>query len=437
MRQERGQTSAEYVGILLVVAVIVGALIASGIDRDIASAARSLVCTISGESCEEGGREPSQVATSGPDSDADGVSDRDEQRAGTNPRESDSDGDGVLDGDERQAGTDPRQADSDGDGTLDGDDPVPGEADSDRDGLSDGEEVALGTDARKADSDGDGRPDRTEYEEGTDPLQGVAPLTRENAFKPWERVGMSEDEWRDFEREVLDEVTPDGVMGFLVGSPYIAVNLDENGELKLIEVQEMGINPGPILRALGAGGRALSAGGAALKVLPKLPAATRARLIARGVLPRTGPLRRPPAPPSTPGTALNELDALGRSTGAAATITRETLRTGTKASGSVKVAGYGGRAARHAKGHLIGRLLGGSGDDARNLTTLYQNPANTPVMSGFERQIARAVEGGQTVRYQVTAIYRGSELVPRAVTLSARGSRGFRLDVTVLNKPAP
>ena len=212
-------------------------------------------------------------------------------------------------------------------------------------------------------------------------------------------------------------------MGFLVGSPYVGVYLDENGELKLIEVQEMGINPGPILRALGAGGRALSAGGAALKALPKLPAATRARLIARGVLPRTGPLRRPPSPPASPGTAVNELDALGRSTGASATITRETLRTGTKASSSAKVAGYGGRAAGHGKGHLIGRLLGGSGDDARNLTTLYQNPANTPVMSGFERQIARAVEGGQTVRYQVTPIYRGSELVPRAVTLSARGSR--------------
>ncbi|MDP8995132.1 MAG: hypothetical protein M3N07_09165 [Pseudomonadota bacterium] len=31
-------------------------------------------------------------------------------------------------------------------------------------------------------------------------------------------------------------------------------------------------------------------------------------------------------------------------------------------------------------------------------------------------------------------IYRGSEAVPRAVTLTARGSRGFRLDVVVLNK---
>ena len=434
MRAERGQTSAEYMGILLVVAVIVGALIASGLHRDIADAARSAVCTVAGESCEDEGG-PAAVADPGPDRDADGVSDRNEERAGTNPFEADSDGDGSTDAEERAAGSNPTQADTDGDGVLDGDDPVANTADADGDGLSDGEEIALGTDARKADSDGDGRADRVEYEEGTDPLQRIAPLTEKNAFTPWERVGMTEDEWRDFEREVLDEVTPDGLEGFLVGSPYIGVTLDEEGKLKLIEVQQMGLNPGPLLKLLGAGGRAVSAGGAAARALGRIPAATRARLIARGVLPRTGPLRRPPAPPASAGTAVNELDALGRATGASATITREMLRTGTKA--TAQVAGYGGQAAGHGKGHLIARLLGGRGDDARNLTPLFQNPANTPVMSSFERQIAKAVESGQTVRYQVTPIYRGSELVPRAVTLSARGSGGFRLNVSVLNKPRP
>jgi hypothetical protein len=55
-------------------------------------------------------------------------------------------------------------------------------------------------------------------------------------------------------------------------------------------------------------------------------------------------------------------------------------------------------------------------------------------MRGFENQVRAAVEAGETVRYTAQPIYRGSELVPRGVTLSARGSRGFRLDVTVLNK---
>ena len=75
MRDERGQTSAEYMGILLVVAAIVGALIASGLHREIAAAARSAVCTVAGESC-EGARGPSALADRGPDSDGDGVSDR-------------------------------------------------------------------------------------------------------------------------------------------------------------------------------------------------------------------------------------------------------------------------------------------------------------------------------------------------------------------------
>ena len=146
MRDERGQTSAEYMGILLVVAAIVGALLASGLHREVAAAARSAVCTITGDSCEGAGG-PAALASSGPDSDGDGVSDRDEQRAGTNPRAADTDGDGSSDAEERAAGSNPTQVDSDGDGVLDGDDPVAMAADADGDGLSDGEEIALGTDA--------------------------------------------------------------------------------------------------------------------------------------------------------------------------------------------------------------------------------------------------------------------------------------------------
>ena len=105
---------------------------------------------------------------------------------------------------------------------------------------------------------------------------------------------MSEDEWRDFEREVLDEVSPDGLEGFLVGSPYAGVTLDEEGKLKFIEIQQMGLSPGPLLKLFGVGGRAVSAGTRADARARADPAATQARLIARGVLPRTGPLRRPP-----------------------------------------------------------------------------------------------------------------------------------------------
>ena len=431
VREERGQTAAEYVGILLIAALIIGAIAGSGVAGAVADGVNGAVCKIAQRPCgDDTLRDP---VAAGPDSDGDGLGDATERDRGTDPNVADSDGDGSPDSQELRDGTDPRAVDSDGDGLLDGEDPVPTAGDVDGDGLTDGEELALGSDPRNADTDGDGTPDREEYEQGTDPTQGIAPLTEENVLAPWERVGMSEEEWRDFEREILDEVNPGGWEGFLLGNPYYGVTLDENGELKLLEVQEMGLSPGPLLRALGAGGRALSAGGAAARAAARLPAVTRAALVARGVLPGVARIR-PPVPPSAPGTVLGELDALGRTTGAAATVTRQMLNTGSAASRSIRPAGFAGGSANHARGHLISRLLGGSGRDARNLTTLYQNPVNTPVMRGFEQQVANAVRGGQTVRYEVIPIYRGSELIPRGVTLRATGDGGLRLHATVLNR---
>jgi hypothetical protein len=418
-------------GVLLVVALIIAALFTSGVAGAVVDGTRGAVCAIAQLPCADDDlRDP---PSAGPDTDGDGLSDARERANGTDPNLADSDGDGKADSEELRDGSDPALADSDGDGLLDGDDPVATGADVDGDGLTDGEEVALGSDARNADSDGDGVSDRDEFAQGTDPTLAVAPLTDENALRPWERVGMSADDWHDLEREILDEVNPGGWEGFLLGNPYWGVTLDENGELKLLEVQEAGLSPGPLLRLLGAGGRALSASSAAARAAARLPAAARAALVARGVLPGVARIR-PPVPPSSPGVALGELDALGRTTGAAATITRDMLNTGTAASRSITPAGFAGGSANHARGHLISRLLGGSGRDPRNLTTLYQNPVNTPVMRGFEQQVANAVRGGQTVRYEVTPIYRGSELIPRGVTLRATGDGGFRLHVTVLNR---
>ena len=48
LESERGQTAAEYMGILLVVAVIIGALIAADVDGKIAKAANTMVDKIAG-----------------------------------------------------------------------------------------------------------------------------------------------------------------------------------------------------------------------------------------------------------------------------------------------------------------------------------------------------------------------------------------------------
>ena len=387
MRSERGQTAAEYLGVLLVISVLVAAVATSSAGAQIRESMHKLVCNIAGQDC---GAPPENAA----------------------------------------------QLDSDGDGVLDGDDPVPNHSDIDGDGLTDGEEIALGADPHVADTDGDGVSDGEEYANGTDPAHGVLPLTEENAMTPWVRVGLTEEEWSELTEAILDEVNPDGWEGFLFGPSAAGVYLDENGELKLIEIQQMGVNPAGLLRLLGAGGKALTATGAAARAALRMPAAARAALIARGVIPGVA-RTRPPIPPRTPGIVVNELDELGRTTGAAATITRDMLGTGTSAARSIRPAGFGGQAAGHARGHLIARSLGGSGTDARNLTTLFQRGANSPVMRDFEAQVANAVRAGQTVRYEVVPIYRGSELVPRGVTLRAAGNGGFRLDVTVLNKPLP
>ena len=244
LRGVRGQSSAEYVGALLLVAVIVGALLASGVPARIGDGMSSAVKAIAG-----GDGATAQAAGGG--------------------------GPG---------------------GTVA--DPT---GDSDGDGLNNEEEAALGTDPDAADSDGDGVSDDDEFTHGTDPLQGVEPLTEENLARPWERIGISEDEWKLLEESILDEINPGGWKSFVFGDAVGSITLDENGELVLVppgamlyyedgelkvaELQEMGIGGGLVkglAKVLGAGAKSSSA---ALKsVLGKLPAGLRTRLAGAGVL---------------------------------------------------------------------------------------------------------------------------------------------------------
>ncbi|WP_152423273.1 hypothetical protein [Haloterrigena salina] len=83
------------------------------------------------------------------DIDDDGLTNREEYEAGTNPQLADRDHDGLDDGRELKVGTDPQNPDTDDDGLLDG------------------EELELGTDPLVADSDGDGVVDGSETIETT------------------------------------------------------------------------------------------------------------------------------------------------------------------------------------------------------------------------------------------------------------------------------
>jgi len=122
------------------------------------------------------------------DDDGDGLSDAEEQLAGTDPLNPDTDGDGVGDASDSFPNDSTETADSDGDGVGDNSDAFPNDptetadtdgdgignsadTDDDNDGLSDTEEQLAGTDSLNPDTDGDGLLDGFEVASGLDPLQ--------------------------------------------------------------------------------------------------------------------------------------------------------------------------------------------------------------------------------------------------------------------------
>jgi hypothetical protein len=132
-----------------------------------------------------------------------------------------------------------------------------------------------------------------------------------------------------------------------------------------------------------------------------------------------------------------KLDALGRPTGIRAQITRGMIKTGSDPNPNIRPPGFDSSKG-HARGHLLGDQLGGSGKVDSNLVTLFQDGPNSPVMRDFETQVRRAVESGQVIDYRVTPIYNGSDPIPIGVTMEAKGVNpgdDFDLSVTVINQP--
>ncbi len=131
------------------------------------------------------------------------------------------------------------------------------------------------------------------------------------------------------------------------------------------------------------------------------------------------------------------LDAKGRATTANALITKNMIGKGSSANPNIRPAGFKSGKCNHARGHLIGRQLGGSGDTMKNLVTLYQNPVNTPYMTRYENEIRDVVESGTPVRYRVTPIYKAGQAMPVSIKMEAKSLNNRRIDytVTIPNKP--
>jgi hypothetical protein len=178
-------------------------------------------------------------------------------------------------------------------------------------------------------------------------------------------------------------------------------------------------------------------------------------LLDRGVLPAPPlPTQRPPGAdgPADNRAAIRRLGGsvdygrvnpvTGQRSGVRATITpamvaaadRDEL--GSAADPDIRPPGLDRLPARNrARGHLLGRQLGGSGALAANLVAMYQTRANSPVMRDYEAAVAEAVQAGETVRYTVRPVYpsRTANGAPSAIRIVADGDRGFRLDVTIAN----
>nr|WP_229851382.1 DNA/RNA non-specific endonuclease [Streptomyces roseolus] len=116
------------------------------------------------------------------------------------------------------------------------------------------------------------------------------------------------------------------------------------------------------------------------------------------------------------------------------------LDEGTHASQSLRPPGFMGGDENQARGHLLARMLGGSGDTLDNLFTITQNPTNSPVMRDFEQAIYDEVNSptGGVVTYNVYLEYTDDrkDSMPKYIQLEALDKKGNIIVDEYLTNPA-
>ncbi len=141
----------------------------------------------------DNGFDPTDPEDADLDWDEDGLTNKDEYRYGTNPKNSDTDNDGIIDGEEINKGWDPidpidpgqtstTDGDNDGmndqweiDNGFDPTDPNDANLDWDEDGLINKDEYNYGTNPKNSDTDNDGITDGEEINKGWDPIDPSDP----------------------------------------------------------------------------------------------------------------------------------------------------------------------------------------------------------------------------------------------------------------------
>lgn len=138
-----------------------------------------------------------------------------------------------------------------------------------------------------------------------------------------------------------------------------------------------------------------------------------------------------------------DLDEWNRVTTMDAMVTPNMYDTGTDADSRILPTGWkkseqnAGNPEQLNRGHLLADVLGGSGEDWRNLVTLYRN-ANYPTMYFAAEDIVKtAIQHGSVVRYRVTPIFVGEELMCEGMHIMAKSvtDNSVDLNVYVFNEP--
>jgi RHS repeat-associated protein len=141
------------------------------------------------------------------------------------------------------------------------------------------------------------------------------------------------------------------------------------------------------------------------------------------------------ADPTWGGRVTFTRDEHGRPYEMNAIITRDMLDEGTKANDSLHPPGFMGGEHNQARGHMLAKMLGGSGDTLDNLFTITQRPTNSPEMRDWEQDIYNAASKGEVIKYNVYLEYTDDlkDSVPKYIQHEAEGNRGFKMDLPMIN----
>ncbi|WP_397400554.1 DNA/RNA non-specific endonuclease [Phenylobacterium sp.] len=142
-----------------------------------------------------------------------------------------------------------------------------------------------------------------------------------------------------------------------------------------------------------------------------------------------------PTPVRRPQIRYQDLNARGQATGTTATITANMLGTGSRTDQNLRPPGLKGDTRRNnqARGHLLGKQLGGSGRTMRNLVTQTQTPSNDSWMQKFENHVARRVRDGEIIEFSARPFYNDGILPPESIFLTALGLNGVLTSRLVRN----